>query len=916
MRVRLKPDRFYRAFADPWSIGSASSPRYDHYRNLILEHVAARGCVLDIGCGYGSFLARLSSDFDELSGLDASKIAIDGASLRHPHVRFVHGSAEDPPAELGERRYDLIILSDVLYYLPDRKRRAAISWIADHLADEGIAFIAAWTPGGRYLTHDELARLVDRELVIRHYELLESGHCVLVAEPRTAVVALTVDYETWQPIPEGRKIDWNRDVLQPTEALLKVASSAGVPITLMAEMGEYLWLCEHDRVVAEGMREQWRAAIRAGHDVQLHLHPNWLPELGARHENGEWSWDWSVATAAGYPGDLAGLISRCRHELEDAIRPVDRDYRVTAFRAGTYEAQPFARLHDALLANGITSDTSVLPGGHRTDRRYDYRRAAARFDTWNANRFDPQLRGPISENGLVELPVCTIEPGKRWTFDRGEGARFVERLRRVRAESAASIKGSSEQYRLRRVLGTTGRDRRLPLATALARRFAVAQHRPRGDDVFVLVGHTKADLDLEAIERGFRELVADRGLKCVTLSAAARSDHRSVTPVTADEAEAASRAAASAVSRLIPLDRREVAVIGAQDDVTFLARALPWAEVSAQRRGTEAQAVVLAKGLEREADPTQALTSALGKLTADGVLLCHAWADGEGGWRAPSASPYAPTRFELTERMHAAGFEEVEVRELDAVRMLGLPLRPEASGRLLLARAWPVHRLPGQRLTSLVDHLYARIAPELGERVTDPLAILSSGRAWCAGYAAVLAEALSREGIAARRATLVAHGHPSGRGPLQRETHEVVEAWDGERLSVLDPTTGVVFGHALAELLADPELAVPNRAPDARWRERHYELYATSFLYSRVVAVGIREDPMWPPRFVSPGRVGIERPTPRGVPFIDRPPMPRTILRAWWLSHVLGVRSRWAVEDVRRRLRRRGHNRTRSEACT
>ncbi len=42
------------------------------------------------------------------------------------------------------------------------------------------------------------------------------------------LVAITVDYETWQPIPQGRKIDWEADVLDPTARLLDTCDAARI----------------------------------------------------------------------------------------------------------------------------------------------------------------------------------------------------------------------------------------------------------------------------------------------------------------------------------------------------------------------------------------------------------------------------------------------------------------------------------------------------------------------------------------------------------------------------------------------------------------------------------------------------------------------------------------------------------------
>lgn len=905
MRVSYKPNRFYRSFSDPWSIGDAISPRYDRYRELLLQHARHRKTLLDLGCGYGAFLARFTEEFGELSGIDVSTVAVEGARERHPGIRFFAGSAAAPPAAIASTSYDVIVLSDVINYLPERRKRMTLQWIAEHLADDGIALIAGWSPGGRYLTPDEFVRLVDRDLVIEHYELMDSDHCVMIARRRRRVVVLTVDYETWQPIPEGRSIDWDADVFEPAEALLTAAVRADVQITLMAEMGEYLWLEHHQPALAERMREQWRAAVLAGHDVQLHLHPNWLPELGASFSDGEWQWDPAVARAADYPGDLTELIGRCRADLERTLSVASPDYRVSSFRAGTYEAQPFERLHDALTANQIYCDSSVLPGSHRQDRHYDYRNATALSGSWRANRFDPQLRAPAAEMSLLELPAYTIAPGVRWTFDGDEGALFAARLSQIRARLERSSHSSTELYRLRRRVAHRLATVRWPGARILGTRVAVPPPRPRGDDTFVLVGHTKGGLDLRGIETGMTELGRTADVECVTLTRAAELAQG---PVAQTGGRSESRSVRSACDELLcglmPLDRELITAIGGNaEDLPLLKRSMPWTRIAAWPHADKASALVLTDSLETCPDPDRIFQQARDALSVDGVLLCRVWADGRAGWRAPSASAYSSTRQELEMRLAAAGLVDVNVHEVDACRILGLPYRPESRGRLLLARAWRSHQEPTDRLRILVDSLYRRISPDQPSSSDEPREILAGGFAWCAGYAAVLAEALRREGFRARRVTLIAHSHPRGRGPLQRETHEVLEVWDGTRARVIDPMAGVLFAHSLRELLTDPWLAQPDRPPDGRWHDRQYDRYATEFFYRRVVRLGMREDPARPPRMISPEDLDDALPQPSPPVVSGAGGLPRPLLRAWWLYSDHSMTWRMHIEDSRARVR-------------
>jgi hypothetical protein len=130
---------------------------------------------------------------------------------------------------------------------------------------------------------------------------------------------------------------------------------------------------------------------------------------------------------------------------------------------------------------------------------------------------------------------------------------------------------------------------------------------------------------------------------------------------------------------------------------------------------------------------------------------------------------------------------------------------------------------------------------------SDPVEIIAGGHAWCWGYVLVLGEALRREGFAVRWVTMVAKGHPRGRGRAKTDTHEVIEVTlaDGSRRT-LDPMAGVIFDDPVEELVRHPERADLERSRDARYRERDYDLYATSRWYELVTKLAFNNTPRRP----------------------------------------------------------------------
>jgi SAM-dependent methyltransferase len=917
-------ERLYREESDPWSIGAADSSRYERYLELISPNV--RGAVLDIGCGFGALLARLKGQAGSLDGVEISATAIEKGKKRFPFITFHRGSAADLGAAQGlrDRKFDLIICSDVIYYLPDREKALLLAWINRHLTCDGAAFIAAWCPGGKYLTASELVEMTRRHMVpMRSETLTDSGHLALLCRRRRRFTAITIDYETWHPIPERKRIDWEADVFEPTERLFELFGKTDVAATFFAEMGEYFWLLANEPKVAHRMEEQWRQAVRRGHDVQLHLHPCWLPETGATCIDGNWYWDWSKAKADDYPGDLAELIGRCKTALERVIQPVCRGYTVTSFRAGAYQAQPFERLALALAANGIMCDSSVFPDGKSSDRGFDYCNPYTRHQPYFADRFDPQLKALPKEEEIIELPIFTPEPGRRWFIDNDEGERLAERLARYERHRTPPISVFRRRalMRMRRystALYCLAEKQRRVVNCLLPRRAAhalVAQQnlRQMGNLYYVAIGHTKADLRIDALERNLRELRDSLDVEFVTISnmaLAARkelekgrcSDARDAID---DQGKPETRAIAGRehdsaksfhLQDMIPLDVARILDFGcgAGYRSARIAELYPWVEVT----GVDAREALVAKAQRLHARPRVKFeVGDLARLAhTDGAFDC-AYADSvlehtfdldatlreihrvlRPGGSLVAALPvdglnpdqdcdhhtWKTVRAQVVLRLARAGFSNIRADEVDAYRELGMPPYMPSNDRFLYVRAWKVEGDDDavKRALRAMDWLYHRIEPTNSNLSEDPKQIIADGYGYCIAYTIALGHLLKREGYDVTWITMRAEGHERGRGPLHEDTHELVELGFGERRILLDPMANTYFPHSLKDLLQDPTLADKTANRDDRCLSRGYSLYNTSYWFERVKDFNERRNPhtlfrLWKTNGIGPRRFRI-----------------------------------------------------------
>lgn len=137
-------ETLYRADGDPW--GFASSPyERDKYRATLEALDRPRyGSALEIGCAIGVMTAQLAERCDTVLGLDGSATALAEAARRcsrHPHVVLHEGIVPDGfPAG----RFDLVVASEVLYYLSEMDLRRTALACVDAQPDGGTMLLCHW----------------------------------------------------------------------------------------------------------------------------------------------------------------------------------------------------------------------------------------------------------------------------------------------------------------------------------------------------------------------------------------------------------------------------------------------------------------------------------------------------------------------------------------------------------------------------------------------------------------------------------------------------------------------------------------------------------------------------------------------------------------------------------------------------
>lgn len=141
-------ERRYQRDADPWGYRSSAYEQAKYDATLDACGSGPFRAALELGASIGVFSARLAPRCLELVTIDFSPTAVIAATqeLRsHPHVRALVGQI---PGAIPDASYDLVVASEILYYLRTSSLAATLSRLEDVLAPAGRVVAVHWRPCG------------------------------------------------------------------------------------------------------------------------------------------------------------------------------------------------------------------------------------------------------------------------------------------------------------------------------------------------------------------------------------------------------------------------------------------------------------------------------------------------------------------------------------------------------------------------------------------------------------------------------------------------------------------------------------------------------------------------------------------------------------------------------------------------
>lgn len=153
-------ESLYAGDPDPWRFATSLYEAEKYAHTLAALPDAHYGRALEIGCSIGVLTKQLATRCDRLLAVDAAPTALLPARQRCRDLTHVEFAQMFVPGEWPQGSFDLILLSEVIYYLDASDVEALAERVAAALAPGASAVLVHWTGETDYpLSGDEAAEL-------------------------------------------------------------------------------------------------------------------------------------------------------------------------------------------------------------------------------------------------------------------------------------------------------------------------------------------------------------------------------------------------------------------------------------------------------------------------------------------------------------------------------------------------------------------------------------------------------------------------------------------------------------------------------------------------------------------------------------------------------------------------------------
>jgi 2-polyprenyl-3-methyl-5-hydroxy-6-metoxy-1,4-benzoquinol methylase len=137
-------DRIYAGSGDPWQFKSSAYEREKYAATMAALPSRRFRAALEVGCSIGELTRLLAKRCDGVHGVDIAAAPLVTAQARCddlPQVRFTQLKT---PAQWPLGQYDLIMLSEVLYFLSMEDISAMAARVCRTLTPSGVVMLVNW----------------------------------------------------------------------------------------------------------------------------------------------------------------------------------------------------------------------------------------------------------------------------------------------------------------------------------------------------------------------------------------------------------------------------------------------------------------------------------------------------------------------------------------------------------------------------------------------------------------------------------------------------------------------------------------------------------------------------------------------------------------------------------------------------
>ncbi len=157
-------DALYEQSRDPWGYQSSDYEREKYESTLAAIPPVPIHRALEVGCSIGVFTAQLAERCEHVVAVDFSSRAIELARSRLTGVPNVEVRQARFPEQAPAGPWELVVCSELLYYLAADSLTRAIAWLTTQVRDGACVLAVSWRGQGTdepFLgdeVHDRLAR--------------------------------------------------------------------------------------------------------------------------------------------------------------------------------------------------------------------------------------------------------------------------------------------------------------------------------------------------------------------------------------------------------------------------------------------------------------------------------------------------------------------------------------------------------------------------------------------------------------------------------------------------------------------------------------------------------------------------------------------------------------------------------------